>query len=115
MLALVLVLVAWKRRKSRNASNIAFRTISHYIEGAGRNTGPFLFEDTTSMQTVDSAFVKELRKLSAEKINDYMGMLAANNYTTVAEFRYVMGKISALRDLEEMFDEAKKAADQRNR
>ncbi len=28
------------------------------------------------MQTVDSAFVKELRKLSAEKINDYMGMLA---------------------------------------
>lgn len=115
MLALVLVLVVWRRRKFRNASNIAFRTIRHYIKGAGRDTGPFLFGDTASMQTVDSAFVKELRKLSAEKINDYMVMLAANNYTTVAEFRYIMGKIASLRDLEEMFDEAKKAADQRNR
>jgi hypothetical protein len=67
------------------------------------------------MQTFDGAFRKELRKIASEKVNGYMEMLASNTYTTVAEFRFLMGKIAALRDLEEMMDEAQRAADQRNR
>ena len=67
------------------------------------------------MLTADGAFQNELRKIVSEKISDYKDMLAINNYASVAEFRYLMGKIASLRDLEEMMDEAKKAADQRNR
>ena len=67
------------------------------------------------MLTSDGAFQNELRKIVDEKIIDYKDMLAINNYSTVQEFRYIMGKIAALRDLEEMMAEAKKAAEQRNR
>lgn len=67
------------------------------------------------MQTFDSVFRKELRKIAAKRIDGYLEMLESNAYTTVAEFRFVMGKIASLRELEEMMEEAQKAADQSNR
>lgn len=67
------------------------------------------------MQTFDTAFRKELRKIAAAKVEGYLEMLANNAFTTVAEFRYLMGKIAVLRELEEMMDEAQRAADQINR
>jgi hypothetical protein len=115
MLVLAAALAVLKRRKSRSASSIAFSTNRYYILGAGRDTGPYFLGISISMLTSDGAFQNELRKLIAEKINNYKDMLAINNYTSVAEFRYVMGRIAALSDLEEMMDEAKKAAEQRNR
>ena len=38
-----------------------------------------------------------------------------NNYEDVAAFRYVMGKVAAFKDLDDMMAEAHEAADQRNR
>jgi hypothetical protein len=38
-----------------------------------------------------------------------------NSYESVAEFKYLMGKIAALTDMADMMDAAQEASDQRNR
>lgn len=67
------------------------------------------------MQTIETLFQRELRKLIALRIADHKETLAMNNFETVEQFRFVMGKISALTELEDMMDSAATAAEQRNR
>lgn len=67
------------------------------------------------MQTIDTVFQRELKKLVTTRILDLKDNLAMNSYQSVADFKYVMGKIAALNDLDEMMQMAQEAADQRNR
>jgi hypothetical protein len=67
------------------------------------------------MLTMDTVFERELKKIVALRIADLKDSLASNNYTEVSDFRYLMGKIAAFKDLDDMMAEAHEAADQRNR
>lgn len=68
------------------------------------------------MLTNAALFEHELRKLIEETINDLRGQLEINNYESVAEFRYVMGRIAALRFVvDDLVPLAQQQADQRNR
>jgi hypothetical protein len=58
---------------------------------------------------------KNLIKLVDTEIERLKNQLSANTYETVGEFKYIMGKIAALRSIEEMVDDAKKLSDQSNR
>ena len=67
------------------------------------------------MQTIDTVFQRELKKLIDTRILDLKDNLAMNSYESVAEFKYLMGKIAALTDMADMMDAAQEASDQRNR
>jgi hypothetical protein len=67
------------------------------------------------MQTIDTVFQRELKRLIATRILDLKDNLAMNSYESVAEFKYLMGKIAALTDMADMMDAAQEASDQRNR
>jgi hypothetical protein len=67
------------------------------------------------MQTFDSLMEKNLIKLVDTEIERLKNQLSANTYETVGEFKYIMGKIAALRSIEEMVDDAKQQSDQSNR
>jgi hypothetical protein len=67
------------------------------------------------MQTIDTVFQRELKKLIATRILDLKDNLAMNSYESVAEFKFLMGKIAALTDMADMMDAAQEASDQRNR
>jgi hypothetical protein len=67
------------------------------------------------MLTMDTVFERELKKIVAARIESLKDTLVNNNYEDVAAFRYVMGKVAAFKDLDDMMAEAHEAADQRNR
>ena len=67
------------------------------------------------MQTIDTVFQRELKRLIAHKIFDLKDNLSVNSYENVADFKYLMGKIAALNDMEDMIEIAQDASDQRNR
>jgi hypothetical protein len=67
------------------------------------------------MQTFDSLMEKNLMKIVDTEIERLKNQLATNTYETVGEFKYIMGKIAALRSIEEMVDDAKQQSDQSNR
>lgn len=67
------------------------------------------------MQTLNTVFQRELKRLIAHRILDLKDNLSVNNYDNVGDFRYLMGKIAALNDMEEMIEMAQEAAEQRNR
>lgn len=67
------------------------------------------------MQTFDSLFERELKRIVAQEIDRLRGELERNTYEKIEQFRYVMGQIAAWRKIEEFTDEAKEAAQQRNR
>lgn len=67
------------------------------------------------MQTFDSLMEKNLMKIVDTEIERLKNQLSANTYETVGEFKYIMGRIAALRSIEEMIDDAKKQSDQSNR
>jgi hypothetical protein len=67
------------------------------------------------MQTIDTVFQRELKRLIAHKILDLKDNLSVNSYENVADFKYLMGKIAALNDMEDMIEIAQDASDQRNR
>lgn len=68
------------------------------------------------MQTFNSLFEHELLKLIDEEINELRNRLEVNTYLEIGQFKYVMGQISALRNVQkELIEMAKKAADQSNR
>ena len=67
------------------------------------------------MQTIDTVFQRELKKLVATRILDLKDNLALNSYENIADFKYLMGKIAALTDLADMMEASQEAADQRNR
>ena len=67
------------------------------------------------MQTIDTVFQRELKRLIAHRILDLKDNLSVNSYENVADFKYLMGKIAALNDMEDMIEIAQEASDQRNR
>lgn len=67
------------------------------------------------MQTSSSLFERELRRLVEERIAALVSSLERNQFETVAEFRYVMGAIAEMRGLDDLMDEARKRAEQRER
>jgi hypothetical protein len=67
------------------------------------------------MQTLNTVFQRELKRLIAHRILDLKDNLSVNTYDNVGDFRYLMGKIAALNDMEEMIEMAQEAAEQRNR
>ena len=67
------------------------------------------------MQTIDTVFQRELKRLIAHRILDLKDNLSVNSYENVADFKYLMGKIAALNDMEDVIEIAQDAADQRNR
>ena len=67
------------------------------------------------MQTIDTVFQRELKRLIAHRILDLKDNLSVNSYENVADFKYLMGKIAALNDMDDMIEIAQDASDQRNR
>jgi hypothetical protein len=67
------------------------------------------------MQTIDTVFQRELKRLIAHRILDLKDNLSVNSYENVADFKYLMGKIAALNDMEDMIEIAQEASEQRNR
>ena len=67
------------------------------------------------MQTIDTVFQRELKHLIAHRILDLKDNLSVNSYENVADFKYLMGKIAALNDMEDMIEIAQEASEQRNR
>lgn len=67
------------------------------------------------MITQASQLQKEILRLIEREIERLKDQLAANVFEDVASFRYVMGQISAFRQMEDLIDEAEQKADQRNR
>lgn len=68
------------------------------------------------MQTFNTLFEHELKKVVDKRIESLRDNLESNTYEDIGQFKYVMGQISALRDLARyLIDEAKEASDQRNR
>lgn len=57
----------------------------------------------------------ELKKLIGLEVDRLKEQLAVNMFEDVASFRYIMGQIAAFRSMEDVIDEAKQRADQRNR
>jgi hypothetical protein len=67
------------------------------------------------MQTIDTVFQRELKRLIAHRILELKDTLSFNSYENVADFKYLMGKIAALNDMEDMIVIAQDASEQRNR
>lgn len=68
------------------------------------------------MQRFDTIFEHELRKAIDRYIESLRDQLETNTYEDVGQFKYVMGKIAAMRFVvDTLVDEAKETADQRNR
>ena len=68
------------------------------------------------MQTFNSLFEHELLKVIDQEIEELRNRLETNTYSEIGQFKYVMGQISALRNVQkELIGMAKEAADQSNR
>jgi hypothetical protein len=67
------------------------------------------------MQTQQSLFELELKKIINEEIERLKSTLAFNNFTEIAQFKYVMGVIAGLKTIEDFTDIARDKSDQRNR
>jgi hypothetical protein len=57
----------------------------------------------------------EFLRVVDREIDRLKDQLASNVFEDVASFKYVMGQISALRQMEDLIDEAIQKSDQRNR
>ena len=60
------------------------------------------------MLTFEMRFRNELEKLVEEQIETLRDQLSVNSFQDVGQFRYLMGRIAALRDLSDLLDEAMK-------
>lgn len=68
------------------------------------------------MQRFDTLFEHELRKVIDKSIENLRDQLETNTYEDVGQFKYVMGKIAAMRFVADtLIEEAKDATEQRNR
>ena len=67
------------------------------------------------MQTQQSLFELELRKLAASEIERMKDALAFNNFSDVGQFKYLMGVIAGLKAIEDFLDVAREKSEQRNR
>jgi len=67
------------------------------------------------MQTQQSLFENELKKLIGVEIERVKEALAFNNFAEIGQFKYYMGVIAGLKTIEGFADEARAKSDQRNR
>ena len=68
------------------------------------------------MLTNIALFEQMLERIVEQRIDNLRDNLEINNYEDVAQFKFVMGQIAALRLVKtELIPEAKELADQRNR
>jgi len=67
------------------------------------------------MQTQQSLFENELKKIINAEIERLKDALAFNNFTDMSQFKFVMGSIAGLRAIEEFAKEARDKSDQRSR
>ena len=67
------------------------------------------------MLTQNTQFEIEIKKLVAIEIDRLKEQLAVNVFEDVAQFKFIMGQIAALRSMEDIIEDAKQRADQRNR
>jgi hypothetical protein len=67
------------------------------------------------MQTQQSLFESELKKIINAEIERLKDALAFNNFTDMSQFKFVMGSIAGLRAIEEFAKEARDKSDQRSR
>ena len=68
------------------------------------------------MLTNIALFEQMLERIVEQRIDNLRDNLEINNYDDVAQFKFVMGQIAALRLVKtELIHEAKELADQRNR
>jgi hypothetical protein len=58
------------------------------------------------MLTNSTLFDRTLRKLIDEETQRLQEVLCSNNFTTVSEFRFVIGQITALKRMLDLIDEA---------
>ena len=57
----------------------------------------------------------ELLRAIDREINRLKDQLALNNFEDIGPFKYVMGQIAALKNMEDLIEEAKEHSSQRNR
>ncbi len=57
----------------------------------------------------------EISRIVEREIDRLKDQLASNVFEDVASFKYIMGQISAFRQMEDLIDEAAQKSDQRNR
>jgi hypothetical protein len=67
------------------------------------------------MQTQQSLFESELKKIINAEIERLKDALAFNNFTDMSQFKFVMGSIAGLRAIEGFADDARDKSDQRSR
>ena len=67
------------------------------------------------MQTQQSLFESELKKIINIEIERLKDALAFNNFTDMSQFKFVMGSIAGLRAIEGFADDARDKSDQRSR
>jgi hypothetical protein len=70
---------------------------------------PFLL-NWIKMITLDTRFRIELEKIIEEQIDALKDQLSVNAFTDVGQFRYLMGRIAALREMPDLLDIAMKKA-----
>jgi hypothetical protein len=57
----------------------------------------------------------ELLRVIDREINRLKDQLALNNFEDIGPFKYIMGQIAALKNMEDLIEEAKEHSSQRNR
>ena len=62
------------------------------------------------MLTLDTRFRIELEKIIEEQIDVLKDQLAVNAFSEAGQFRYLMGRIAALREMPDLLDAAMKKA-----
>ena len=71
--------------------------------------------DRETMITQATQLQIEISRIIEREIERLKDQLASNVFEDVASFKYVMGQISAFRQMEDLIDEAVQKSDQRNR
>lgn len=67
------------------------------------------------MLTQTTQFEIELKKLISIEVDRLKEQLAVNVFEDVAQFRFIMGQIAALRSMDDLISEARQRSDQRSR
>jgi len=67
------------------------------------------------MLTQAAQFEIELLRVIDREIDRLKDQLALNNFEEIGSFKYIMGQIAALKNMEDVIEEAKEKSAQRNR
>lgn len=67
------------------------------------------------MQTQQSLFELELKKLINSEIERLKETLSFNTFSEIGQFKYIMGEIAGLKSIEDLAEEARRKSEQQNR